>query len=323
MIILTGGAGFIGSCFLNKLNENGIMDAVVVDHLGDGEKWRNLLGKSFSAFVHKTKFREDLRGGVYDNLKIDYIVHLGACSKTTERDADYIMDNNLNYSIELAEFALKRGIRFMYASSAATYGDGKNGYSDLIFDELSPLNAYGLSKHLFDMWIIRNKAQDKVTGFKYFNVFGPNEYHKSEMTSMIFKSFNQIKETGKVKLFKSNHPDYSDGGQMRDFVYVKDVIEIMWNCLESKENIGGIYNLGASVARSWNELANAVFAALSLTPKIEYIDMPNSLKKQYQNYTKADMTKLEKVGLRHNFYTLEESVKDYVCNYLDQNYKIL
>ena len=321
MIILTGGAGFIGSCFLRKLNDKGIQDILVVDRLGTGNKWKNLLKKNFATYIHKNEFRKNLNAGVYDNEYIDAIIHLGACSATTEKDADYLFDNNLSYSIELATFADRFNIRFIYASSAATYGDGSQGYSDQNFNSLIPMNCYGFTKHLFDQWVIDNDLKEKFTGIKYFNVFGPNEYHKGDMASMVYKSYKQIIETGKVKLFKSNHPSFGDGGQKRDFLYVKDTVDIMWDILEDKD-FSGIYNLGTGSSRSWNDLANAVFKALGKTPVIEFIDMPEHLTGQYQNFTEADMGKLRNAGINHKFMSLEESVDDYVNQHLQKNISI-
>lgn len=321
MIILTGGAGFIGSCLLNKLNINSISDVLVVDRLGTDDKWKNLVQKRFSGYLHKDEFRKLLKNGDF-NGKADLIVHLGACTVTTERDADYIFDNNLNYSIELAEFALKNNARFIYASSAATYGDGSEGYSDRQFDNLKPMNAYGLSKHLFDLWVLDRKLDERFTGLKFFNVFGPNEYHKDSMASMIYKSFNQINQTGRVKLFKSNHPDYSDGGQMRDFIYVKDVVNIIWKIIEKKD-FSGIFNLGTGKARNWNDLTAAVFSAMDKDVNVDYIEMPESLINQYQNYTQAEMTKLVEAGIDYDFPTLEKSVDDYIRNYLSTEWQYL
>jgi ADP-L-glycero-D-manno-heptose 6-epimerase len=320
MIVLTGGAGFIGSCFLKTLNDKGIYDVLVVDHLGHSAKWKNLLGKKFSSYINKTEFRELLKSGFYDG-KITAIFHFGACSSTTESDADYLMDNNYTYSTELAEFAAEKNIRFIYASSAATYGDGSLGYSDSIFEDLLPLNGYGFSKQIFDLWVIRNGYDKLFAGLKFFNVFGPNEYHKNDMASMVYKSYNQIVKSGKVRLFKSNTNEYSDGGQMRDFIYIKDTCEVIWN-IYSDDKINGIFNLGTGTARSWNDLANATFAALNLEPIIEYIEMPESLSKQYQNFTEADMKNLLKSNLNYEPLTLEDSVKDYVQNYLSKNYLI-
>jgi ADP-L-glycero-D-manno-heptose 6-epimerase len=316
MIVLTGGAGFIGSCLLKKLNDKQFSDILVVDHLGTQNKWKNLVDKRFNNFVHKSTFRHKLATGDYGN-SIDAIFHLGACSVTTERDADYIMDNNLSYSIELAEYALKHNIRFIYAGSAASYGDGAFGYSDNEFDNLKPLNAYGLSKHLFDQWVLSKGLEKVFTGLKFFNVFGPNEYHKGDMASMIFKSYKQIKETGQVQLFRSNHPDYTDGGQMRDFIYVKDIVDVMMKMF-SEPNFAGIYNLGTGQARSWNDLMKAVFKAMDKEPVIEYKEMPDSLVNQYQNYTQAEMDKLSATSCGIEFSSLEDSVDDYVKSYLSQ-----
>ncbi len=318
MIILTGGAGFIGSCFLAKLNENGKKDILLVDSLGSGDKWKNLSNKHFSEFIHKNKFRELLKEGYFNsvNIRIEAIIHLGACSATTEKNADYLMDNNFLYSKELATFALKNEIKFIYASSAATYGDGNNGYSDETIDNITPLNCYGLSKHLFDMWIVNHKFDTRVTGIKFFNVFGPNEQHKGGMRSMFCKAFEQIQETGKVNLFKSYDPNYGNGGQKRDFIYVKDCTEILWKALNGND-FYGIYNLGTGEARTWNDLANAVFAAMNRIPNIQYIDMPDELKKQYQYFTQADTNKLlNKLGRDWKFTSMEDAAADYIQNYL-------
>lgn len=320
MIVLTGGAGFIGSCFLRTLNNKGITDVLVVDHLGHTTKWKNLVGKNFIGFTDKTDFRKKLNSGYYDE-KIDTIFHFGACSSTTETDADYLMDNNYSYSLELANYALDNNIKFIYASSAATYGDGSNGYSDNDFDSLVPLNGYGFSKHIFDQWVVRNSLDKIFIGLKFFNVFGPNEYSKGSMASMVYKSYKQILETGKVKLFKSNSSNYPDGGQERDFIYSKDVCDAVWELYHTKFH-AGIYNIGTGTARSWNDLANAVFKAMGITPQIEYIDMPENLTKQYQNFTQADMTKLTSEGIKFKPLPLEDSVKDYVQNYLSKDYLI-
>jgi len=314
MILLTGGAGFIGSCLLSRLNNEGIEDILIVDNLSTSTKWKNLLGKKYSGYENKDIFIDELRFGKYDGL-IDYIFHIGACSSTTENDIDYLMYNNYNFSKELAQFALSNNISMMYASSAATYGAGENGYTDTLFDNLKPLNGYGYSKHIFDQWLIANNYEDKFTGFKFFNVFGPNEYHKESMSSMVYKAFHQINETAKVKLFKSNDKNFSDGGQKRDFIYVKDVIDVMWKAYKS--NVKGIYNLGTGKSRDWNSLMKAVFNSLNKEVNIEYIEMPDSLKRQYQNFTEADMDKLNS-KLEHNFMSLEESVKDYIQNYLNK-----
>ncbi len=320
MLVLTGGAGFIGSCFLRKLNDEGIKDILVVDNLGTHEKWKNLLGKKFKYYYNKDEFRQKLKQREFA-AGINAIIHFGACSSTTETDAEYLLDNNLAYSIDLAEYADRNHIKFIYASSAATYGDGSLGYSDKNFDGLMPLNGYGFSKQLFDNWVIDSGLDKTFTGIKFFNVFGPNEYHKAGMASMVFKSYKQIKETGKVSLFKSNTSEFADGGQKRDFIYVMDVVEVVWKMFIDS-SFSGIYNLGTGQSRSWNDLANAVFASLGIKPDIEYVDMPESIANQYQNYTEADMSKLAESGLKYKFRTLEESVADYVNGYLEKNQKI-
>lgn len=317
MIVLTGGAGFIGSCLLKKLNDEGITNIIVIDNLGKNEKWKNLRNKKFQEFSHKDTFIKDLKSGKYDN-NIDAIIHLGACSSTTEKDSNYLFENNLNYSKILAEYAERFGTQFIYASSAATYGDGSAGYSDYEFDNLTPLNAYGMTKHLFDQWVISNELDNKFTGLKFFNVFGPNEYHKGNMASMVYKSYHQIKATGKVRLFRSNDSEYNNGEQRRDFIYIKDINDIIWHIFNSN-NFSGIYNLGTGQSRTWNELAKAVFAALKIEPEIEYIDMPDDISEQYQNYTEAEMDKLQKTDFDFEFTNLEKAVDDYVNNHLIKN----
>ena len=319
MIILTGGAGFIGSVVLAKLNKEGIDDIIIVDNLGKTDKWKNLRGKHFSDFIHKTEFLPKLV-----NLKsIDAIIHLGACSSTTETDADYLMKNNFNFTKELMDFAVQKEIKFIYASSAATYGDGSLGYSD---DDkttriLKPLNMYGFSKQLTDEYYLKKYKDKKIVGLKFFNVFGPNEYHKKDMRSMVIKSYEQIIKDGYVKLFKSENPKYKDGEQKRDFIYVKDVVDVVFWFLKNEKQ--GIYNLGSGVANTWNSLVNAVFKALNKSPKIKYIDMPEELKNKYQYYTKAEMSKLRNAGYSQPFTTLEDAIKDYVQNYLIQQERYL
>ena len=318
MIVVTGGAGFIGSAFVWRLNQEGIDDIVIIDSLGTDDKWKNLVNLRFADYIHKDNF---LRMICDDRVSFDVsaIVHMGACSSTTERDADYLWNNNYLYTKTLAEWSLQRGIRYIYASSAATYGDGTQGFSDdhSKTNELKPINMYGYSKQLFDLWALKNHVENKIAGIKFFNIFGPNEYHKADMTSVIFKAFHQIKETGKVKLFKSYKPEYKDGGQLRDFVYVKDCIDVMW-WLFNNPAANGIFNLGTGKTRSWNDLISAVFAALGKKPKIEYIEMPESLRNQYQYFTEAKMDKLKKGGYPVKFSSLEDSVLDYVCNYLQK-----
>lgn len=315
MIILTGGAGFIGSCFLKFLNDKGFRDILIVDNLASSTKWKNLVGKQFTKYVNKQVFLSEIEQNKYEN--VDVIFHFGACSSTTENNIEYLMENNFNYSVKLAEFALSNSIPFIYASSAATYGDGSFGYSDTEFEKLRPLNGYGFSKHLFDLWVIENEYYKIFTGIKFFNVFGPNEYHKGEMASMVYKSFNQVTSTGKIKLFKSYNSKYADGEQLRDFIYIKDINKIIWKLYE--KDIKGIFNLGTGNARSWNDLAKAVFAAMKISPNIEYIDMPLHLIGQYQYYTQADMSKLSNTGIYLQFTSLEDSISDYVNNHLRKN----
>jgi ADP-L-glycero-D-manno-heptose 6-epimerase len=319
VIIVTGGAGFIGSAFIWKLNNEGIENILVVDELGKSEKWKNLTGRRFIDYIHKDEFLKNLS----DNNKykeIKAVIHMGACSSTTEKDADYLMYNNYRYTRELAQWALAKNIRFIYASSAATYGDGLLGFSDEdeATPELKPLNIYGYSKHLFDLWALRNNVLDKMAGLKFFNVFGPNEFHKDDMVSMAFRAFHQILQSGKVKLFKSYLNEYKDGEQMRDFVYIKDVVEIIWWLIQNPD-INGLFNLGTGKARSWNEMVKAIFSALGINQKIEYIDMPESIRDRYQYFTEAKMEKLDRAGCSYKFMSLEDAINDYVLGYLLKN----
>lgn len=320
MIILTGGAGFIGSCFLATLNSAGRKDVLIVDSLGTGSKWKNLVGRLYIDIVSKEDFREMMAVGGFED-SIDAVVHLGACSSTTETDADYLYDNNYQYSVDVAEFAMEHQARFIYASSAATYGDGSRGYSDET-EDLRPLNMYGYSKHLFDQWIRREGLQTSCAGLKFFNVFGPNEYHKGSMASLVSKAVGQIQRTGHVELFKSTDPSFLDGGQMRDFIYVKDVCRVMMQLLE-QSNINGILNLGTGVARSWNDLMTAVFRALQQPVDIRYVDMPPELAKQYQNYTQADMSTMLSLMPDVTFGALEDTVADYVTGHLTTEWPYL
>ncbi|MEE9912221.1 MAG: ADP-glyceromanno-heptose 6-epimerase [Deltaproteobacteria bacterium] len=318
MIIVTGGAGFIGSAFVWKLNQEGIEDIVIVDRLGTSDKWKNLVNLRFVNYFHKSDFHELIYNDTVP-FDIEAIIHMGACSSTTERDADYLWQNNFAYTGLLAEYAIDRGIRFIYASSAATYGDGTQGFSDdhAGIPRLRPINMYGYSKQVFDLRALRHEWESRIAGVKFFNVFGPNEYHKGEMTSIIYKAFHQIRETGRVRLFKSYLPQYPDGGQLRDFVYVKDCVDVLWWLFKNRD-ANGIFNLGTGQPRSWNELIAAVFDALGLAANIEYIDMPESLRNQYQYFTQAEMRKLRDFGCPVSFSSLEHSVRDYVVNYLQK-----
>lgn len=316
MYIVTGGAGFIGSAFVWKLNQQGCDDIVVVDNLATSDKWKNLVGLRYREYMHKTAFLEHVLHDEWEG-PLTAVVHMGACSATTEPDADYLMENNVFYSKVLAQFALERNARFLYASSAATYGDGALGFDDepAGLDALLPLNMYGYSKQLFDLWVKENGLLERVAGLKFFNVYGPNEYHKGDMKSVICKAFSQVKEQGRIRLFKSYHPDYGDGESLRDFVYIKDCVDVMWWLLEHPE-VSGIFNLGTGVAASWNELAHAVFAAMELPVHIEYIDMPEALRGKYQYFTQARMDRLRQAGYSGTFCPLAEGAKDYVRGYL-------
>ena len=320
MIIVTGGAGLIGSAVVCRLNQQGRDDIIIVDHLGNGDKWRNLAPLRFRDYFEKDRFLPLLEGASHSPFgsePVEAIIHLGACSSTTERDASYLMANNFDYSKRLASYALKIGARFIYASSAATYGDGSLGFSDdeSMLHQLRPLNGYGYSKQLFDLWLQQNGLLGKVAGLKYFNVFGPNEHHKGEMRSVVLKAFEQIRESGGMTLFRSHHPDYADGEQLRDFVYVKDAAAITLSFLE-RPNANGIFNVGTGTVRSWNNLAQALFAALERQPKIDYVDMPEHIRPRYQYYTCADTTKLGKSGCREEMTPLGDAIADYVRNYL-------
>ena len=314
--IVTGGAGFIGRNLVAALNARGHEDILIVDRLGTDRKWKNLLGLSFIDLVDLDDFRNFITESTIDELET--VFHLGACSSTTERDADYLLDNNYRYSQEICQWCLSSDVRFIYASSAATYGDGSLGYSD---DEIRtplyrPLNMYGYSKQLFDLWAAREGLFDRIVGLKYFNVFGPYEDHKGEMRSMVHKAYGQILSTGRVRLFKSHRPDYEDGEQLRDFVYVKDAMDVTL-FFEDHSQVSGLFNCGTGRARSWNDLVGAIFAAMGRAPQIEYIDMPESLRSQYQYFTQANGAKLRTAGYDRPFTSLEEAVRDYVTTYLE------
>ena len=314
-IIVTGGAGFIGSCLVRELNNLGFTNLVIVDNLGSTDKWKNLVGKNFVEILHKNAFFDWLNGR---EGEIEAIFHLGACSSTVELDANYLLENNYRYTVRLAEYALKAGIRFIYASSAATYGDGTYGFSDDHdrIQELMPLNMYGYSKHLFDLWALREGVLNKIVGLKYFNVFGPNEYHKGRMSSAILRMVPEVKTQGVIRLFASDQPElYPNGEQKRDFIYVKDAAHMTASFLRIPAS--GIFNIGTGEANSWNRLARAVFRALKLPDNISYIEMPKDLHGKYQNFTQADVTKVKSaLGNDALCMTLESSVDDYVNTYL-------
>lgn len=318
-VIVTGGAGFIGSCIVRELNDFGVEDIVVVDNIASTDKWKNLVNKKYIRYYNKNNFLNEL----YNFKDFDYIIHMGACSATTEKDFDYLNINNLEYTKTLWNFCVENGIRFIYASSAATYGDGRFGFDDKNeITNLIPLNGYGYSKQLFDIWAKKQtKKPLQWVGFKFFNVYGPNEYFKGSMASVIMHGYNSIKKSNNIKLFKSYKEGYGDGEQKRDFIYVKDICKVIKFMIENKE-VSGLFNLGTGEARSFYDLAKATFNALSLNENIEFIDMPENIKEKYQYFTQAEMDKLRKVGYNDKFYSLEEGIKDYVQNYLEENYLI-
>jgi len=317
-ILVTGGAGFIGSALVWALNRRGITNIVISDLLGQEEKWKNLVPLKFSDYVEGGVFRERIAAQAGAFGKFSAVFHLGACSATTERNAAYLIDNNFAYTKELATWSLAQKARFIYASSAATYGDGAQGMDDRSADlaALRPLNMYGYSKHLFDLYAQREGFLNSVVGVKYFNVYGPNEDHKADMRSLVNKAYQQILETGKVKLFKSYKPEYKDGEQMRDFLYVKDAIEMTIHFAETATTYGGLYNLGSGEANTWLTLSRAIFTALGREPKIEFIEMPEVLRGKYQYYTKADIAKLRSAGFTKPLTPLPEAVRDYVQGYM-------
>lgn len=319
MIIVTGGAGFIGSAIVWRLNELGSNNIIIVDELGKDEKWKNLVGLKFEDFIHKQEFIDHIRDEKI-LYKIDAVIHLGANSFTTEKDADHLMTNNYKYTETLARFCLKNDVRFIYASSAATYGDGLNGFDDdeSRIETLRPLNMYGYSKQLFDLWAKRHGAFNKIVGLKYFNVYGPNEYHKGDMRSVVHKAFEQVRDTGKVRLFKSRKPDYKDGEQMRDFVYIKDAVDMTLYFLDKKDK-NGLFNVGAGKARTWNDLVTALFNAMGKPVNIEYINLPDTLADKYQYFTEANLDKLKSAGYNMPTTSLQDGVTDYVKNYLLEN----
>lgn len=323
MIIVTGGAGFIGSNIVAALEARGETEVVVCDSLGDGDKWRNIAKRDLARILPPE--------ALYDFLEaqrgvIDAVFHMGAISSTTATDADLVIANNFNFSLMLWEWCVLAEARFIYASSAATYGDGSEGFDDDgsidALRQLRPLNLYGWSKHLFDRRIARMNTEGRPTppqwaGLKFFNVFGPNEYHKGPMRSVVQQLHEQISAGDAVRLFRSHHPNYSDGGQMRDFVSVDDCVDvIMW--LFDTPEVSGLFNLGTGAARSFADLARAVYATIGLEPHIEFIDTPKEIRDKYQYFTQANMAKLRAAGCNHKFQSLDYGVDNYVRNFLDQ-----
>ncbi len=323
MIVITGAAGMIGSSVVKCLNDCGHTNLLLVDNLESTEKWKNLLGKRFSHLIAIQDLFSWLEGR---GAEIQAFIHLGACSDTLEKNGDYLMENNYRFSVKLAEYSLKHGIRFIYASSAATYGDGKQGFSDdhIRLNDLRPLNLYGFSKHLFDLWADQQGLLNQFVGLKYFNVFGPNEDHKGRMASMVAKMYPLVQKEGVLSLFKSSDPAFVDGGQCRDFIYIKDAARITCDFLSIKT--GGIFNLGSGIPTTWNHLASQVFIAAKLPVQIKYIPMPDDLVKQYQNFTCAEVQKLMNCFNISDSkalcaFSIEDAVYDYVVEYLAKDRK--
>ncbi len=316
MTVVTGGAGLIGSALVWQLNREGVDELVVVDRLGTSEKWRHLVPLRFADYLDAEEFFPRIEREPDAFGEIGTVFHLGACSSTTERDASYLIANNVRRSQEIARWALGRGARFVYASSAATYGALEDDMrEDLDPHALRPLNMYGYSKHLFDQWMRREGLLERAVGLKYFNVYGPNEDHKGEMRSVVAKAYEQIRARGTIELFKSYRDGIAHGEQTRDFLYVKDAVAIT-SFLARNPQAGGIYNVGSGIDRTWNDLAHAVFDALELPARIEYIEMPELLRGKYQYRTVAAVERLRAAGWAQPASALEDAVADYVRNYL-------
>ncbi len=327
MIVITGGAGMIGSIIAWQLNQQGRDDMVIVDHITHEDQWQNLVKRQYVQYLDKDQLLPWLNGNAEQKPRTDIeaIIHMGAISATTERDFNKLVEYNIHYSQNLWTWCANNKAAFFYASSAATYGDGEHGYDDASIENLRPLNGYGYSKHFFDQWALQQESKGLATpsawaGFKFFNVYGPNEYHKERMASVVFHSFNQFTETGAVKLFKSHKEAYDHGMQLRDFVYVKDaaavVVHFLVSALASKPCASSIYNVGTGKARAFKDLATNVMTSMGKTPNISYIDMPEDLQGRYQYFTEATAAKLRAAGFDKPFYSLEDGVKDYVQNYL-------
>lgn len=319
MIMITGGAGFIGCVLARELNKNGRNDLIIVDRLEESEKWLNLRAIKFKNYIHADELFDEQRNS-FDGVEMIY--HMGACSDTTETDMDYLMKNNVEYSQKLFLLAIEKDIPIIYASSAATYGAGEHGYSDdeKMVQRLKPLNRYGYSKQLFDEWVLRRERKPgHWFGVKFFNVFGPHEDHKGEMRSLVQKAYHQIKNEGRVKLFRSHKEGFKDGEQLRDFIYVIDAVRAMIRMADpTVKSCSGLYNLGTGQARSFLDLVKATFQAMNITPAIDFIDMPDNLRGQYQYYTQAEMEKFHQAIPSFQFTELEDAVKDYVQEYLMQ-----
>lgn len=313
-IVVTGAAGFIGRNAVATLNQQGCGDLLLVDHLGSDEKWKNLRGLEYEDLIAPA----DLAGWLAGRAEVDAIIHLGACSDTTEADADFLLENNYRFTRRLCGWAIENNARFIYASSAATYGDGTHGYAD---DDdstrsLRPLNMYGYSKHMFDLWALRSGLLDQVVGLKFFNVFGPYEEHKGDMRSVVAKAHAQIRTAGELSLFKSYRPDVAHGEQRRDFVYVDDAVAVILHFLKARD-VSGLFNCGTGVARTWVELAEAVFQAMDRPSNVRFVDMPEGIRAKYQYFTQADTDRLRRAGFEADFLPLDKAVDMYVKTHLD------
>ena len=321
-IVVTGGAGFIGSCIVRTLNDEGIDDIIIVDNIASTEKWKNLSNKKYREYIHKNNFLERLNNGEFKHISA--IIHMGACSSTTQTNFDYLWENNVIYTQTLWLYCSKNEIPFIYASSAATYGMGDKGFSDAInkIDELRPLNAYGYSKQVFDQWSMKQKEMPpQHVGLKFFNVYGPNEYCKGSMASMVFHGYHQLKQTNKISLFRSENKYYADGEQKRDFVYVKDVCNVILYFFKHPE-YSGIFNVGTGQAQTFLDLAYALFYSLGKNVSIDFFSMPAELKEKYQYYTQADISSLRNIGYTSPFFNIKQGVEDYIQNFIEQDYAI-
>jgi ADP-L-glycero-D-manno-heptose 6-epimerase len=323
-VLVTGGAGFIGSALVWALNEAGVEHIVVCDRLGTSEKWRNLVPLKFDDYVDADDLFTELNDGRHGTF--DLVLHMGACSATTERDASFLMRNNFEFTKQLAIWSRNHAARFVYASSAATYGDGSAGMSDAdetpeALSRLRPLNAYGYSKQLFDQYAARNGTLSQMVGLKYFNVFGPNEAHKGDMRSLVHKAYGQIQSTGRVQLFRSHRPDYLDGEQKRDFLYIKDAVAMTLH-LAMTPSAHGLYNIGSGSANTWLSLVDSIFHSLHMDRAVDFVDIPEAIRDKYQYFTQASIAKLRASGYSAPVTSLQDAVADYVTNYLREDTRL-